>query len=516
MTTDDSQGGRTWIARAPRIGDPDATQRLTWGVGLLLFSLAIAITLLGRPLVGVALILATVLAMLFVLTDRDATTILTVFVVVLFLIPARFHIGPLGGIGAPARLVGIAAAVWWLASRFNRSIGGDHGQQPLRVSILVFTWWLLLTYGFAQLREMDPIESGAADRRVIVAVAMAGIALLAMDGIPNRARLEVLLRRIVALGGVVALLGILQFFGIDLVSQLRFPGLTLTSELRAVTSYRGGLPRVNSTAVHAIEFGIVMALLVPFAIHFALYGRERRWTAWLWTAAMIFAIPLTVSRSSIVAIAIGLPVLMIAWSWRRRLIVLTALAAGLTWLATSSGALLETILGLFQRPEENFSIQARVSDYEAIYAYFRESPIVGRGAGTFEPSVYFFLDNEWLMTLVTTGIVGILLLGALFLVAVSCMRGVAKRVTDEATRHLAQAYISTMAMFVIAFGVFDAFGFAMNAGLFYLVIGTAGALWRIEVGYSYRMRDESGRLLSRQLNGTSAGQMLRSGTGSVS
>lgn len=467
---------------------------MTWGVGLTLIALAIAITLLGRPALGVLLIIATVIAMLFVLTDRDAVTILTIFLVAVLLIPSRMVVGPLGAIGTPARLLGLAAMVWWLASRLNRSIGGDHGQQPLRAAVLAFTWWMLLSYGFAQLRDLQPLEAGGADRRAIVTVAMAGIALLAMDGIPNRERLELLLRRLVALGGVVAIIGLLQFFGTDLVVQMRLPGLTLNRELNTIIGFRGGLPRVTATAVHAIEFAVIMSLLLPFALHFAFYGKGRRWTAWLWTGAILLALPVSVSRSSLVAVAVSLPVLMVVWSWKARLTLIAFGIGVLGVLASAVEGLVATLTGLFQNVETNYSIQARIEDYEAIYGYVSEQPFIGRGAGTFNPEVYFYLDNQWLMTTVSTGLVGLALLALIYIVAFACMRGVQRRTDDDDTRHLAQAFIAVLVTFALTFALFDAFAFGINAGLFYLAVGLAGALWRIEIGSSYVGRDHHGRL----------------------
>lgn len=497
--------GREWFSPEPRLADQDFAQRMTWGVGLVLTAVAAAISLLGRPEIGVLLILVTVIAMLFVLTDRDATTVLTLFAVLLMMLPSRFVVGPLGAIGTPGALIGLGSMVWWLASRLNPDVGGDHGQQPLRPAVLAFTWWLLLSYSFAQLRQLDPVEASSADRRTIVFVALAGIALLAMDGIPNRDRLDKLLRRVVALGGIVAILGLLQFAGTDLVGQVQLPGLTLNRELATITAFRGGLPRVTSTAVHAIEFAIIMALLLPLAVHYAFYGKERRWASWLWVIAILLALPVSVSRSSIVGVFVGLPILMLAWSWKRRIAFVLIAAGALSMLGSMVAGLYETLLGLFQEVDDNHSIQARVEDYEVIFQFVLERPVMGRGTGTFEPTVYRWIDNEWLGTVVNTGLVGVTLLATIFVVAVCCARGVIRRSEDETTRHLAQALMATTATFAVTFGLFDAFAFAINAGLFYLTIGLVGALWRIETGSSYASRDRRGRLPRAQRRATAAG-----------
>ena len=70
--------------------------------------------------------------MLFVLSERDAGLLLSIYAVALLLVPSRYVVGPLGALGTPAKVIGLIALVWWLASRLDGGLGAARGQQPMR------------------------------------------------------------------------------------------------------------------------------------------------------------------------------------------------------------------------------------------------------------------------------------------------------------------------------------------------------------------------------------------------
>ena len=47
---------------------------------------------------------------------------------------------------------------------------------------------------------------------------------------------------------------------------------------------------------------------------------------------------------------------------------------------------------------------------------------------------------------------------------------------------MAQALAATIAAGFVTFAMYDFFGFALGTGLFFLVLGCTGALWRISGG----------------------------------
>ena len=48
------------------------------------------------------------------------------------------------------------------------------------------------------------------------------------------------------------------------------------------------------------------------------------------------------------------------------------------------------------------------------WSYIAQSPWLGRGFGTFSPATYFYVDDQYLTSLIVTGIFGFLALITLF------------------------------------------------------------------------------------------------------
>lgn len=82
--------------------------------------------------------------------------------------------------------------------------------------------------------------------------------------------------------------------------------------------------------------------------------------------------------------------------------------------------LIGTITNLFATffAGSDSSTQARTVKYSAIVPYLKEHPWFGRGFGTFTPDLYFFTDNQYMLTLAEMGIVGLVALLALFVTGI--------------------------------------------------------------------------------------------------
>ena len=331
------------------------------------------------------------------------------------------------------------------------------------------------------MRALSPLESGGANRTAIGLAAMAGIALLAADGIGTRARLDALLRRVVVAGAFFASLGILQFtVGVDLAGRLTLPFLQLNQALDGIAE-RADFRRVQATAMHPIEFGVVLAMLLPLALHYAFAapaGRPR-WRAWLPVMLIGIAIPMSLSRGATLGLAVGLLLLVPAWSvaapvhdgpgpaGRRR-----RRCSGVSW-APGRGRRCSAMSGTTQH-------HGATEDYDYVSLFIARSPAFGRGLGTFNPLQYDYLDNQYLGTLVETGFVGLAALLALFLTGIGVAVLARRRSTDATTRMLGQTLVACIAVAVATYATFDGLSFAICTGLLFLLIGCAGALWRLE------------------------------------
>lgn len=435
-------------------------------------------------LAAVALLASVPLVLLAVRAERDVVSLLTIYLVFLLMIPAQWIVGPIGAAGTPAALVGLFGAWWWVAGRLNPAWGLDLGPQPARVAILAYGWFMLLTYGLMWLRPLTGLEVNGANRALIGLAATAGVALLAADGITSRERLDTLLRRLVVLGAVVAAIAVVQFFtAFDPVRLIQIPGLRLNHQIVGISG-RSIFNRPYSTTLHPIELSVVLAILLPLALHFAFVARTRadrlRW--WPCVGLIAIGIPMSVSRSGIVGVVLGMSVLMLAWSWRRRLNVAAGAIAftAFTW-ATIPG-LVGTLRGLFTGLEDDPSIQARTERVPRMLELLIQRPWFGRGIGTYSVDDYFLLDNQYYVSAIEVGVVGVVVIVAFLFTGLAIAGGVYRRAADPADRHLAVALAAAVVVVVVSIFTFDAFFYRIFSGLMFLTIGCLGALWRLAPG----------------------------------
>lgn len=432
----------------------------------------------GQPLWALPLLVAPVAFRFLQRSPRDAVTVLTGFLVLLFVVPANLIVGPLGSAGRPAMLYGLACAWWWAHDRLLPDGGTDRGFQPVRVAVALLLAAALASYVAAFSRPIDGLEARAADRGLLGLLGLLGVVVLAADGIGSRARLDQLLRRLVLAGAFLAALGILQFAGVDLSGLFRLPLLVEHADFQQV-QLRSDLRRVASTAAHPIEFGVVLGLVLPLALHDAMHRSGAALRRWLPTGLIAVAIPMSVSRSATIAAAITTTGMWLTWSRRQRLIGAVVTGVLLLAMRFAVPGLLGTIRSLFTNMGTDNSVAGRTEDYVVVGRYVSERPLLGRGHATFIPERYVLLDNQFLGTLIEMGVVGVTALVVLFLVGWGTARG-ARRGADAETRSLGQAIASAVLAAAVAAGTFDLLGFGMVAGVTGLLIGCAGALWRLE------------------------------------
>jgi len=310
------------------------------------------------------------------------------------------------------------------------------------------------------------------------------LTLAIVDGVRSRRRLETLLSWTVGLAAVMGAVGALQsLVGLDLTQHIRIPGLRLNSALIGVGE-RGdvALARVAGTASHYIEFGVVLAMLLPLAVHRLIFAKNlgQRQSAWVMLVPIACGIPFSISRSGTVGIAVALAVMAVVWPWRFRLRALLAAMVAIVVFRLLQPGVLGTIRSLFANTENDPSVQDRISDYAYVGAMFPERPWLGRGPGTFLPDRYILLDNQFLYTAMTSGLIGVAAFAGLFLGGYFVARSVRLRGADSETRHLAQCLAAGLLAGLVCSATFDAFSFATFTGVTFLLLGFVGALWRLD------------------------------------
>lgn len=421
------------------------------------------------------------LGVLTLRSRRDAVALLTLFCVLLMLVPARLVLPGAGGVGTPATVLAIALLGWWLAGRMVGALGFARGYSPVRLGVLAYFLAVLLSYALAPLRLLSDVETSGADRELIALLGLLGVALVAADGIDTQQRLDRLLARVIGLAAVVAVIGMLQFLAqFDLVQYLRPPGLVENSEIFTAKP-RSFFARPYSTTLHPIEFAAVLSTVFPLALQRALsrIGEPGQWWRWACTALLAVSTMMAVSRSGILGLAVAGAVLAVGWSWRARL---TALVAAVLFLAAVRAAvpgLVGTLRNLFVNAENDPSIQGRLADVDEVRRLLPDHWFAGRGYGTWNSVDYFVLDNEYFRSLLTTGLLGIAALFLLVGLTAAALLRVVRTARGTDRGPLARALLAALAVQVATMATFDGLAYPMFSGLFFLVIGVSGALWRL-------------------------------------
>lgn len=410
------------------------------------------------------------------LVMADGTTFLSIFAFLLFVVPSRLIFKPLGGMGTPAALIGLLGALWWAWQRLHGS-GPRRPFGPVGRCMLIFFGSVIASFLAAMTRVISSIEITGAEQGILAMLGWMGVLFVAIDGIDSWSRLQTLLRRVSLLVGFEALFGIIQFATRkSFIDGLHVPGLTWNSVVEIAG--RNGFYRPAGTATHPLEFGLAISVLFPIALFVAFDpetgGRIRRWFP---VAALCLAIPISISRSAIIATVVVLVVLFPMWSPRIRSVAIASGCVLLAGMYLVVPGFLGTIQGLFVGLSDNASIGSRTDSYSMAWDFISRSPFVGRGLGTFN-SDYRILDNQYLGLLIGVGILGTCCFVALNLVGIWCAWRVIYLASDERVRNLAQSVLASIAASAISYAFFDGFGFPMFASISFLLLGIAGLLYR--------------------------------------
>jgi O-antigen ligase len=413
-------------------------------------------------------------------TQIDAVGWLTFYVMLLLFVPSWLIFAPLGSAGAPSMLFGLASLLLWLLIRIGAArTPHQMDSQPIRIALAIFFACVGITYVLAMSGPMSPDEVSPADVALLALASWGGTLLLTHDGIHERKRLDTLIWRLCVCGGLIALLGIVQVLTRQVwVDQISIPGLSGSASYALNT--RGGFPRPAGTATHPIEYGTLVTMILPLALYVGFHQSDRGpMVRWLPAVALAAIIPLTSSRSAYLGAAIGLTFSMIGWTRERRLRVLGLGIAGLLAMSVITPNLLNSIIGLFSGAASDPSVTSRTDSFSLAFEFIQRDPLFGRGLGTFLPK-YRIFDNEYLLLLVTIGIVGTLAFLAVGVTAVVTVLRVRRRLRDEGSRDLAMALAAAIATGFSCLFMFDAFAFPMTMGTLFLILGLAGAFRRIE------------------------------------
>jgi O-antigen ligase len=414
------------------------------------------------------------------LAGADAVTWLSFYVFLLMLIPSPLTVGTLGSAGAPATIFAAVLFCWYLVTWLSPSRAPSRAHHPIRIAAVFFGCGIIASYVSVNRHALATLQQDAVDVGLIMLAGWLGVVLLTSDAVVSIDRLRTLLRRMVTFATVMGTIGIAQFFtGFNVANYVIIPGLQQQVPYSALLS-RGDLRRPSSTALDPIEFAAVLVVTLPIAVHRARFAPPgRRLRRWLQVVIIAAAVPLTLSRTAFTALAAVALVLLPTWSRKERWIAVVAGGAGLVAAYAAVPSLLGTLSSLFINAGSDTSTLSRTGAFTLGGPFIAHNPWLGIGFNAFFPQTTFFTDDQYLNSLISTGLIGLVTLVALFVTGWVTVRSARRRLVDPQDRDLAQTIAAAVAACAVSFVSLDVFSFEMISGVTFLMLGCAGALWRL-------------------------------------
>lgn len=411
--------------------------------------------------------------------STDAVSFLTVYLVLLCAIPSYLFVPALGSVGRPSVLWGLVGLTWWAFERLRTTPTVRSVPSPVKTALVVFFVMIALSYALANLRGLPPSDAVTADSSLIRILSWAGVALVALDGIPSRRRLHVLLHRIVWAGALMSVLGLAQFItGQSLVDSFTLPGFATSQTFENVID-RAGFARSAGTASHPLEYGALLAMCLPLALVLALHDRRRPWyLRWIPASLIVVAAAVSMSRSTLIAVMLGVILLAPAVPPRHRFRATVFSGFLVVGLAVLVPGLIGTVRGMFAAIGTDASTLSRANSAGMALEIARRNPWFGQGFGTFLPSE-LILDNQMLLLLIDSGVFG---LGAFLALVLTCLLTgwrLALSGGSQGERALGASLSASAAAGLSTLVFFDGLSFSISAGVLFLLLGVTGAAWSI-------------------------------------
>ncbi|GAA2709485.1 MULTISPECIES: O-antigen ligase family protein [Actinoplanes] len=416
-------------------------------------------------------------------TTIDVVSVLVVMLVLLYVMPGTLIVPNLTYAGRPALLLAMLMFAWWCLARLSPRLLLV-GPQPIRWFLGFYLVANLLSYIAGLLRGLPTQEANAQNFAMLQLFEFLGAALIVADGVQNWERLNRLLRVMVYCAGFMAVVGIVQaVLKFDISQYFVIPGLELKGGL-AGFSDRGdaGQFRIAGTTTHYIEFSAVVAMMVPFAIHVARFAKTKfqRRAAAVCGFLLAIANPMSISRTGIVALVIALLIMVPIWSWRMRYTFMYIGVFAIVSIMMVKPGVLGTLKAMFLNVGVDPSIAGRTNDYAMVGHFFDQRPWLGRGPRTLlaDPVRDTILDNQWLYTLVTGGMIGVLALLLVHVASITLAVIALRRSKLEEDRHLCAALISAQVVAIVVGGTFDSMYYTTFSITVALFVGLCGVVWR--------------------------------------
>jgi O-antigen ligase len=417
-------------------------------------------------------------------------------VVILFIPIRRYTLsGSVGFQLEPYRLVVLVIVLLWLVAllidhkvRLRRT--GFEG--PLMAIVGVTVASIVVNTG--RIHELG--VQGIVTKKLTFFLSFIVIVYFIASVIGNRTEVDFIIKVLVGGGAVLAFFALVEFnTGFDVFDHIErvFPLLQIQDTSFHSLEVRGGRTRVAGSGQHPIAYGSALLMLVPLAIYLARRTRTKAW----WTAAVLLTLGslATVSRTSILMIIVMLFLYVrIFPAYTKRLwpLLVPMLLVIHIALPGSLGTVKESFFpkgGLVkeQQGAKGTRGSGRVADLGPGLVEASRTPLLGQGYGSRVIDIgplqnAPILDDQWLQTLLETGILG---LGAWLWLFISFSRRMLRRAREDIDSPDAWLYAalgSSIASFAFGILFYDAFSFIQVTFFAFILIALGAMLLQQERG----------------------------------
>ena len=414
----------------------------------------------------------------------QATLLVQVYVVTLFVFPTDLVYKPIGAQAFVAGLVSLALFFTWVTSTLIAGHNPLKTRHPTRVALLLWIIASLLSWGAAFRRgDLDPTQRLAADRSLFFLAGSTGVILVTAEGLRTMDAVWRVVRAVAVAGAFCGGVAALQYWTpLDLTGLIReyMPVFSINSDYTTMTG-RASLERVTGTTLHPIELGVVCGMLLPIVLAWAMHddGWRRTWR-WLCVALVAVGIPISVSRSALVSVGVAMAFFVVLLPVRQRLIALALVPVPVVGVFVLTPGYIRTLGQFIGMGATDPSVTARTQDYPLAESLVRAHPWFGMGGGTYLPTnMLDIFDNQVLVSTVELGLVGLAALLGLLVTGVVTPLVARSRTSDPGLRSLGAALAGSAAAAAACTMTFDEFGFPTAQGFYSIVLGLSGAIYVI-------------------------------------
>ncbi|GAA2723934.1 O-antigen ligase family protein [Cellulomonas aerilata] len=398
--------------------------------------------------------------------------------------PASLVVEPIGAAGTVPMLLALLVAAFWLTSwawGLHDPLAARHPGRVAVSCLLLSTVASAASLYVGASGGSTETTRAAGERWLLLVIASAALVTVCAESVRSAADAARCVRALLNGAFVCCLFAIVQFvFSVNPVDWMQYamPGFT---DNGGNTSFqpRGALVRVAGVAFSPIELGVVAAMLLPLSLWRLVFDDVgRTWLHWAQTAALMFAVAASISRSGVLglAVAVGVTVPFLTRTARRWVLVASPVVLAAVFLSVPG--LLSTLGGALGADASDPSIATRLGNYPRVVAMVDAHPVLGLGPGNYMPTnALHILDNQYLNSLVTMGLVG--LVGTVVYLVLPGLAGLhaARTARSPSLRSLAGALAAGTLAGAVCSLTFDSLSFPVFALTFPALVGLSGAAW---------------------------------------